>query len=575
VLKRYVLLPAIAVMAVGVTATAYVQISRAGLSASPAAPQTLVPAATELYVGINRGGDQGAALSSLWQAYQAHPGTAAALRHLQRTLATSGLDLSRVASVADALGDRAAVAVWPAPQGGTTPSAVVVAQVKAAAVLTGKNPFAGYATITTSGSYHGTTLYRIAFKGATQPAYGCLLAGDGVIGANVASLKQVIDLAAHPSGKTLATDPTFVTTMQALPASRILTFYDTPAFIKDVTHASQAIAARHAALSGGVGSTSATAALSRLAQRQPVGLAVSATAGGLAVQTTGASASLPVGTTPNEGAGIVGHNALLYASMDNPGHLIKSAFSTYGPLLSPSFSLPQIETQVRTLVGIDLEQDVFPLLSGELVLDLNDGTPPLLAAYAGQMAGQNSSPAATIPGGSALLALHVPDAQTAQASIARLIAALNRQTASSTVRFVRTTLADGSTAYTPLGLESIGYRFKGNWLIISPNLSGDVAASAQPLAMDPAYQAALARVTAPGALTGVTYVDLGRTLGLADRWIAYAQQVSPQTVSALNGKDGWTWREVKALIAPVHSITSASHRGAAGQSGQVFIAIGS
>ena len=143
------------------------------------------------------------------------------------------------------------------------------------------------------------------------------------------------------------------------------------------------------------------------------------------------------------------------------------------------------------------------------------------------------------------------------------------------MRFVRTTLADGSTAYTPLGLESIGYRFKGNWLIISPNLSGDVAASAQPLATDPAYKAALAQVTAPGALTGVTYVDLRRTLGLADKWIAYAQQVSPQTVSALNGKDGWTWSEVEALIAPVHSITSASHQGAAGQSGQVFIAVAS
>jgi hypothetical protein len=574
VLKSYVL-PTIAVTAVGVTATAYMQVSRAGLSAGAAAPQTLVPAATELYVGINRGGDQGAALSSLWQAYQDHPGTAAALRHLQRTLATSGLDLSRVIRIADALGDQAALAVWPAPQGGTTPSAVVVAQVKATAVLTGKNPFAGYATITTSGSYHGTTLYRIDFKGATQPAYGCLLAGDGVIGANVASLKQVVDLAAHPSGKTLATDPTFVTTMQALPASRILTFYDTPAFIKDVTHASEAIAARQAALSGDGLSTSATAALSQLARHQPVGLAVSATARGLTVQTTGAATPLPLSTTPNEGAEIVGHNVLLYASLDNPARLIKAALSTYAPLISPSFSLPQIEAQVRTLLGIDLEQDVFPLLSGELVLDLNDGTPPLLAAYAGQMAGQNSSPAATLPGGSALLALHVPDVQAAQASIARLIAALNRQTASSTVRFVRTTLADGSRAYTPLGLESIGYRFKGNWLIISPNLSGDVAASGQRLATDPAYQAALAQVTAPGALTGLTYIDLGRTFGLADKWMAYAQQVAPQTVSALNGQNGWTWREVEALIAPVRSITSASHRGATGQSGQVFIAISS
>jgi hypothetical protein len=128
-----------------------------------------------------------------------------------------------------------------------------------------------------------------------------------------------------------------------------------------------------------------------------------------------------------------------------PVGMTKTMRATYGPLISPSFSLPQIETQVRMPMGIDLEQDVFPLLSGELVLDLNDGTPPLLAAYAAQIAGQNSSPAATIPGGSALLALHVPDAPAAQASIARLIAALNRQMASSTVRVVRTTLADGST----------------------------------------------------------------------------------------------------------------------------------
>src|SRR6266566_2001273 len=101
----------------------------------------------------------------------------------------------------------------------------------------------------------------------------------------------------------------------------------------------------------------------------------------------------------------------------NPVNSIKSALSAYGPLISPSFSLPQIETQVRMQLGIDLEQEVCPLLSGELVLDLNDGTPPLLAAYAAQMAGQNSPGAATIPGGSGLLALHVPDAQAAQASI--------------------------------------------------------------------------------------------------------------------------------------------------------------
>jgi hypothetical protein len=109
--------------------------------------------------------------------------------------------------------------------------------------------------------------------------------------------------------------------------------------------------------------------------------------------------------------------------------------------------------------------------------------------------------------------------------------------------------------------------------INSAGTPSDVAASAHPLATDPAYQAALAQVSAPGVLTGVTYVDLRRTLDLADKWIAYAQQVSPQTVSALNGEGGWTWREVEALIAPVRSITSASHRGTTGQSGQVFIAI--
>jgi hypothetical protein len=49
--------------------------------------------------------------------------------------------------------------------------------------------------------------------------------------------------------------------------------------------------------------------------------------------------------------------------------------------------------------------------------------------------------------------------QAAQASLARLTDALNRQTAGSAVHFVRTALADGSTAYTPFGLESIGVSF--------------------------------------------------------------------------------------------------------------------
>src|ERR671923_3108443 len=56
-----------------------------------AAPESLIPASADLYVGLNLGGAQGAALSQLWAAYQTHPGTAAALAHLRAAVGGTSL----------------------------------------------------------------------------------------------------------------------------------------------------------------------------------------------------------------------------------------------------------------------------------------------------------------------------------------------------------------------------------------------------------------------------------------------------------------------------------------------------
>src|SRR5919199_3790767 len=128
-LKRAFLVSTLVALAVsGSTAVSLAASRHGGGFGFGAAPESVIPASADLYVGLNLGGAQGAALSQLWAAYQTHPGTAAALAHLRAAIGrTSLLQTSRLLS---SLGARAGVAIWapgttgPAVQPGATGPAV-------------------------------------------------------------------------------------------------------------------------------------------------------------------------------------------------------------------------------------------------------------------------------------------------------------------------------------------------------------------------------------------------------------------------------------------------------------------
>src|SRR5690242_7912295 len=73
-------------------------------------PAVVISASADIYMEIDRGGTQGSALTALWQAYQSHPGTAAALAPLRSAL---GMGSTLPANtLLTSWGDRAAIALW-------------------------------------------------------------------------------------------------------------------------------------------------------------------------------------------------------------------------------------------------------------------------------------------------------------------------------------------------------------------------------------------------------------------------------------------------------------------------------
>jgi hypothetical protein len=137
---------------------------------------------------------------------------------------------------------------------------------------------------------------------------------------------------------------------------------------------------------------------------------------------------------------------------------------------------------------------------------------------------------------------------------------------------IKLTLPDGSTAYGIRGLPGVSYTVRGHWLLLSTSLRADLSAARVPLAADPSYRAALARVPGAGPLVSVEYINVTRMLAVVDAWLAFVKSrqstaVAPGTLS--------TWRQqIAPLIAPLHSIVAVGRRvGASGEQGQTFIAI--
>jgi hypothetical protein len=580
-LKRAFLVSTLVALAVsGSTAVSLAAGRHGGGFGFAAAPESLIPASADLYVGLNLGGAQGAALSQLWAAYQTHPGTAAALAHLQTALGrTSLLRASRLLS---SFGARAAIAIWtPATTGpgaqpratgpAVQPSAVglaaqlratgpaaqprvaIVTQLRVSTFLSGTGPLGGLASFSPIASYLGTTVYRVSFRdGGT--AYGEIVAGDGVLTTDLDTAQRVVDAATFHL-PALATSAGFVTATAQLPQSRALTFYVTPHFF------------RRLAARGANGALPGQAPMIPGALRQPYAAAVVAARGGLSIVSS--VQHMPPGLlqlTPNAGASVVGSNALLYASVDDLAAMLTS------PGVLPANALTRLQVQS----GIAVQRDILPLIRHEVVVDVNDEVSDvLLAAHVASAGSSQTVPALR---GSIELATWVNEPGAAEQSVARLVAAISRlarqqgQGAPAGPPVIKMTLPDGSTAYGIRALPGVSYTVRGHWLLLSTSLRADLSAARVPLAADPSYQAAVARVAGAGPVVSVEYINVTRFLAVVDAWLAFAKSrpntgIAPGTFS--------TWRQqIEPLIAPLHSIVAVAHRvGASGEQGQTFITI--
>ncbi|HKC75191.1 MAG TPA: hypothetical protein VKF37_13485 [Chloroflexota bacterium] len=543
-----------------------------------AAPEAIIPASADLYVGLNLEGAQGAALSQLWAAYQTHPGTAAALAHLQTALGrTSLLPASRLLS---SFGARVGIAIWtpgatgPAAQPGATgpaaqlragptarlragpaaqPRVALVAPLRVSTFLSGTGPLAGLASFSPIASYLGTTVYRVTFRdGGT--AYGEIVAGDGVLTTDLDTAERVVDAATFHL-PALATSAGFVTATAQLPQPRALTFYVTPHFFRRV-------AAR-----GANGALPGQAPMVPGALQQPYAGAVVAAPDGLSIVSSVQHVSPGLlHLSPNAGASVVGSNALLYASVDDLAAMLAS------PGVLPANALTRLQVQS----GIAVQRDILPLIRHEVVVDVNDEVSDVLLVAREASAGSSQ----TVPAlpGSIELATWVDEPGAAEQSVARLVAAISRLVrqqglgASAGPPVIKMTLPDGSTAYGIRALPGVSYTVRGHWLLLSTSLRADLSAARVPLAADAGYQAALARLAGAGPLVSVEYTNVTRLLTVVDAWLAFVKSrpstgIAPGTFS--------TWRQqIKPLIAPLHSIVAVARRvGASGEQGRTFITI--
>jgi hypothetical protein len=226
--------------------------------------------------------------------------------------------------------------------------------------------------------------------------------------------------------------------------------------------------------------------------------------------------------------------------------------------------------------GIAVQRDILPLIRHEVVVAINDEVSDVLRVARVASAGSSQ----TVPAlrGSIELATWVNEPGAAEQSVARLVAAISRlvrqqgQGVPAGPPVIKLTLPDGSTAYGIRALPGVSYTVRGHWLLLSTSLRADLSAARVPLAADPSYQAALARVAGAGPLVSVEYINVTRLLAVVDAWLAFATS-RPSTAIAPGTFSRWR-QQIMPLIAPLHSIVAVARRvGARGEQGQTFITI--
>lgn len=528
-----------------------------------APPASLVPASADVYAELNRTGALGDDLNALVRTYQSHPGTSAALHRLRMMMGPQAM--GQFTSMLASFTDRVGVFATLPTNASAPPQAAVIAQLRPSSYMNGGNPLAGLATFSPSASYRGTSIYRVTFSGGGS-GYGAIVAGDGVVAGDMASVRSVIDAGTFHA-PSLATDADFNTTLAQIPAFRTMTLYVGRHFL---ARAAQAARSAAPGTMPGMASIGAGSAALRALQR-PYAVGVTAYPTGISVVSSAIPRTSPLYTTPNAGANLVGDSAIVYVSLANLAGLLQAS----GVL--PAGTLAQAKAQT----GIDIGRDVLPLISREVVVDINNESSPLLTAglAASSNNGSNLS-LGSIPQlpGSLELATEVSDQASAQASVNNIVGALTHAAggsgAASGALFSPVTLPDGSTGHVVTALPSFGYTFRRaaghTFLVISSNLAADVRASSKPLAASPDYQAALANVPGTGAPTYVNYTSVSRLLALVDKLLAYPQISKAVGASAITMYQ----QDAEPLIAPFRNVVVVSRAyGAQETQTQSFITV--
>ncbi len=557
---------ALLVLTVGGVGGAYYVVNRVGAAIAPAALDSILPANTDIYIAFNHSSDAQAALTGLWNTYNRHAGTAAAIARLQSAYGKepgvnkSCVDAQRKAtSLLNSIGDGIGMAVWLPPDGSKAdPQVALLAQLKIVNLLAngGGDQLRDIGSTSNDATYRGTQIYKVSARGVcgsgASAGYAALVSNDLVFAQTRATIERIVD-ASQARTATLAGDRDYRATLAALPSSRLLTVY---------------VARRAAALAeteiNRLNTSSSTSALTTQQQRQlravlpnfvrPYGMDIAVSADSVSLDTS----AVPIATvanaarytTPNEGATVVGGNTILYASQAN----LAAALKPYLGLLPPG-QLRQLEQQT----GIDVQRDLLDWMNGEYIVDVNDSVSPLAtdkniapSLISGLTGGSSRTastrtPAMPLPG-AAEIAWHVDNPAGVQRSLDRIIAAANRQAGSSSFHLTATTLPDGTVLHTVPNVPGVGYALHGHWLIFSSNLAADAAPRATTLAGDVDYKAVMGRVFHPAALGGVEYLSVTRLLSLVDRWIAYTNSANPGTIPTAD------WTRVEPVVAPLHSV---------------------
>ncbi|HEY8284551.1 MAG TPA: DUF3352 domain-containing protein [Chloroflexota bacterium] len=369
-----------------------------------------------------------------------------------------------------------------------------------------------------------------------------------IVAGDAPTINAALD-AATGSAPSLAANPDFQTTLAALPDGRLASL-----FVHVDLAADQQLAA---------------ALMPRMAARPAISgtlsqaFSVSAEPHGLLVTASPRVATGDLAKTPNlmptSGAtpGILPAGTLFYAAMTNPGAIIQYALTQAATLRQEAGNTGPALDPIKVidrLLGLDLNQDVLPLLTGEASVALL----PTGSASAQSAAGRRLS---------LVFTLKIDNQALVDGKLHQILSAFQALSNNpSALQLVSTTGAGGVVQQvlkaTP---DGVGYAFLNGYLVIATALPADVAAlqavgSAGTLAADPQFQAAIQAAGGAGA-GAVAYANL---TALRQTF----EQLAKDRGTDLTRYDA----RIQPILSAFTSLAVVTHPGAAG-GGALFLGI--